>query len=120
MMPVVNQVIAGVEPAVGLHHQVAAAASGMDAGGAGMAKILPPRLLNIHHKNPPDIVALTPLAPDSDHKAPPVIGAEPVALRQGIAFAHQRLKLQVAGAKTDNMVVNGGRVPGHLVVDHHQ
>lgn len=40
--------------------------------------------------------------------------------RQGIAFAHQRLKLQVAGAKTDNMVVNGGRVPGHLVVDHHQ
>jgi hypothetical protein len=41
-----------------------------------------PRLLNIHHKNPPDIVALTPLAPDSDHKAPPVIGAEPVALRR--------------------------------------
>lgn len=37
MMPVVNQVIAGVEPAVGLHHQVAAAAGGMDAGGAGVA-----------------------------------------------------------------------------------
>jgi hypothetical protein len=42
----------------------------MDAAAAGMSEILRPRLLDIDHEHPPDIAALTPLAPDATIKRP--------------------------------------------------
>lgn len=116
----VDQVVAGVELSVGLHHQVAAAAGAVHAAAAGMSEILRPRLFDIDNEHPPPIAALPPLSPDADHKTSPVIGAELVSFAQGRAFAHQRLKLQIARAEADQPVINRRRVGRHLVMHHHQ
>lgn len=116
----VDQMIAGVELSIGLHHQVAAAAGAVHAAAAGMSEILRPRLFDIDNEHPPSIAALPPLSPDADHKTSPVIGAELVSFAQGRAFAHQRLKLQIARAEADQPVINRRRVGRHLVMHHHQ
>ncbi len=85
-----------------------------------MSEILRPRLFDIDNEHPPPIAALPPLSPDADHKTSPVIGAELVSFAQGRAFAHQRLKLQIARAEADQPVINRRRVGRHLVMHHHQ
>ena len=89
----VDQMVAGVELSVGLHHQIAAAAGAVHAAAAGVSEVLRPRLLDIDDEHPPLVAALLPLPPDADHKTPPVIGTQLIALAQRCAFAHQRLKL---------------------------
>ena len=84
----IDQMIAGVKLSIRLHHQIAAAAGAMHAAAAGMGKVLRPRLFDIDDEHPPHIAALLPLSPDTNHKTPPVIGAELITLTQRGAFAH--------------------------------